>query len=50
MTNREIVEEMVKNAKAEGREIPEKLIKEYLEWDNGALNCLYSMSTYWQVQ
>ena len=50
MTNEEIVKMMIEDAKAMGREIPKEKIEEYLKWDNGALDCMYSMSKYWQVQ
>ena len=46
MTNEEIVKMMIEDAKAMGQEIPEEKIKELLQWDNGALNCMYSLSRF----
>lgn len=50
MTNREIVDWMIEDAKEEGREIPQKLIDDYMTWDTEVLRCFYFMSTYWAVQ
>ena len=45
-TNEEIVAKMIEEAKAMGQEIPKEKIKELLQWDNGALDCMYSLSRF----